>query len=174
MSRNDAIRLTTTSFIVLGLIDWRGATSPFRMKTLLLETVGDFHPVPHTTFYEEPARLAAAGYLDESQEQSGRRRKSYSLTEKGKRALAEWLADPGAEPTELRSPAMLKVFFGANPGPLAEAALARHRQLLDGFEALRGERRPAAGPGRALEAGIEYHRSWVRIWERLGRETSDR
>jgi PadR family transcriptional regulator AphA len=168
MAREEKIRLTTTSFIVLGLIDWLGPTSPFRMKKLLLETVGDFHPVPHTAFYEEPARLAAAGYLDESQEQSGRRRKSYSLTEKGRGALTAWLADPAVEPTEVRSPAMLKVFFGADPGPLADLALTRHRELLAGFEAVRKERRPQGGPGRALDAGIEYHRSWVRIWERLG------
>lgn len=136
---------------------------------MLLRSVADFHPVPHTTFYAEPARLAAAGYLDESQEAAGRRRKQYALTDKGGQALHEWLADPQAEPTEMRAPAMLKVFFGADPAPLAHAALARHRALLEGFEAVSADppRRLTAGARRALDAGIEYHRFWVRTWEGL-------
>ena len=160
------IRLTSTSFIVLGMIDWLGPSSPYTLKKVLEGSIADFHPVPHTTFYEEPARLAVAGYLDESQEAGGRRRKLYSLTREGRRALADWLADPSAEPTEIRSPAMLKVFFGADPAPLAEAGLERHRELLAHFEAVPD---PGGGRGLALRTGIDYHRMWIAAWQRLRR-----
>lgn len=170
MASSGDIRLTPTSFIVLGLIDWLGPSTPYRLKKMLERSIADFHPVPHTTFYAEPARLAAAGYLDESREAAGRRRKEYSLTEQGREALRDWLADPNAEPTEVRAPAMLKVFFGADPEPLANAALARHTALLEGFESVRARVDPKqarSGQIRALDTGIEYHSFWVRAWNRL-------
>ena len=59
------IRLTSTSYVVLGMLDWLGPSTPYRLKRVMSESVEDFFPVPHTSFYAEPARLAAAGYLDE-------------------------------------------------------------------------------------------------------------
>jgi DNA-binding PadR family transcriptional regulator len=170
MSSRD-IRLSVTSYVVLGTLDLIGPSSPYRLKKLVEESVADFHPVPHTTLYEEPARLAAAGYLEESQEEGGRRRKRYALTERGAQALREWLADPVAEPTELRSPALLKVFFGADPEPLARAQMEHHERLLGFFEAMRSERgerlRPA--PRRLLDVGIEFHSFFARTWRRLAK-----
>jgi PadR family transcriptional regulator AphA len=169
------VRLTATSYVVLGLVRQLEPASPYALKKLMETSVADFHPVPHTTFYVEPARLAKAGYLHETQEQSGRRRKAYSLTEKGRDALDGWLADPEAEPTQVRSPAMLKVFFGANPAPLARATLAHHEGLLAYFEMLR-ERRGAnleSGQRLALEAGIGYHRWWCDQWRRLRAPADD-
>ena len=47
--------------------------------------MGGFFSIPHSQLYAEPERLARAGYLRERREQTGRRRKHYSLTEKGRR-----------------------------------------------------------------------------------------
>lgn len=173
MSTPPEIRLSPTSYVVLGLLDWLGPSSPYRLKKALEVSVADFHPVPHTSFYAEPARLAEAGYLDESQEEGGRRRKRYSLTDRGREALSEWLADPVAEPTQVRSPPMLKVFFGADPGPLAESELARHRELLAGFEDVRDRLEHPPHRRRALDAGIAFHRTWVETWERMRAETDE-
>ena len=164
------IQLTSTSFIVLGLLQWLGPASPYRLKKVLESSIADFHRIPHTTMYSEPARLAAAGYLEETQEGTGRRRKRYTITEKGREALAEWLADPRAEPTEVRSPALLKVFFGADPEPLAAPALAYHREWRAFLEGVRdGREGPMPeGVARALEAGIGYHGFWIEQWTRLG------
>ena len=165
-----ALRLTPTSYVVLGLVDvLEPDATPYRLKQVMARSVADFHPVPHTTFYVEPARLAKGGYLEEVQEERGRRRKSYSLTDKGRRALTDWVADTEAEATQLRSPAMLKVFLGADPEPLARAALAHHQALLANFQnllAVRGDHLQP-GPRRALETGISYHRWWISAWERL-------
>jgi PadR family transcriptional regulator AphA len=169
MARAEQIQLTPTSYVVLGMVDWLGPSTPYTLKKMLEVSVADFYRVPHTTMYSEPARLAAAGYLEESQEGEGRRRKRYSLTDKGRSALKEWLADPEVEPTEVRAPALLKVFFGADPAPLAEAGLEYHRELLEFFEGLREQKPPPMSEGamRALETGIAYHRFWVEQWERL-------
>lgn len=166
------IRLTSTSYVVLGMLDWLGPSSPYKLKKLAEQSIADFYAVPHTTFYDEPARLAAAGYVDEAQEETGRRRKRYALTPKGRRALADWLADPEVEPTELRSPALLKVFFGADVAPLAEAGLARHEALLASFERIRDEEDVAPAPRLALATGINYHRMWVDTWKWLRRAGS--
>ena len=91
-----------------------------------------------------PARRE--GLLDEQQEQNGRRRKVYRLTEAGRRALDDWRAEPAGEPFELRDPGMLKLVFGADPGPLAETQLAFHEQRLEtyrGYAALDDARRHA-------------------------------
>ena len=75
------IRLTTTSYAVLCLLDLAGEATPYELKQMLVHSIEHFWPVPHTTFYDEPSRLAKAGYLSESQERGGRRRKRYALTD---------------------------------------------------------------------------------------------
>ena len=81
-ARKGEIRLTSTSYVVLGMIDWLGPSTPYRLKRVLAESVQDFFPVPHTSFYAEPARLATAGYLDEHVEAGGRRRRTFALTDR--------------------------------------------------------------------------------------------
>src|SRR4051794_36012602 len=96
------IRLTSTSFVVLGLIRWAGESTPYELKRFLEKSVENFWPVPHTTFYAEPARLATAGYLSERQEQGGRRRKVYALTDRGAAALEEWVRSERVAEPQLR------------------------------------------------------------------------
>jgi len=85
----------------------------------------------------------------------------------GEGALAEWLAEPTREFTELRDSGLLQLFFGADPVRLAEAQLEVHRPRLAEYE----ESRDRYGPhlSRAmrlvLESGIGHEREWVRFWE---------
>src|ERR687889_2047292 len=124
--RKGEIRLTSTSYVVLGMLDWLGASTPYRLKRALARSVQDFFPVPHTSFYAEPARLAAAGYLEERVERGGRRRRTFELTERGREALRAWLAEPETRFGEFRFPGMLKVFFGADPTGFADEQAAPH------------------------------------------------
>jgi PadR family transcriptional regulator, regulatory protein AphA len=64
------------------------------------------------------------------------RRRSYRITPEGRAALSAWLAKPAAEPPQLRSLGLLKLFFAqhAGPGDIAELAWVRaelHRQAVD-------------------------------------------
>lgn len=105
-------RLTTTSYVVLGLIGLRGPSTSYDLKRAVGRSVGFFWAFPHAQLYSEPRRLAKEGLLDVSTEDEGRRRQTFSLTEKGSRALRRWLAEPVTEPMQVRDVAELKLFFG--------------------------------------------------------------
>jgi PadR family transcriptional regulator AphA len=163
------MKLTPTSYIVLGVIDQTGSTTPYALKQSVEASVGNFWSVPHSQLYAEPARLAAAGYLTERREETGRRRKTYSLTAKGRRALERWRDEPESVLPELRDLGLLKVFFGGDPAGLARPQLAAHEAKLEAYRAMLkadtgGEPR---GPWRTLEAGLAHEREWVRFWSRL-------
>jgi PadR family transcriptional regulator, regulatory protein AphA len=174
-----AIRLTTTSYAVLCLLHLAGEGTPYELKQMLVHSIEHFWPIPHTTFYDEPARLAKAGYLSQSQEEGGRRRKRYALTDMGREALRAWADAPGAPPSQYRDEAMLKVFAGADPGAAFTGRTDWHRaQLteLEGYlEALKeghGGRREDEwrGPETTVLGGIEYHRQMIAIFERFSEQ----
>ena len=48
---------------MLALLEQLGEATSYDIKQALESSIENFWPVPHTTAYEEPARLAAAGYL---------------------------------------------------------------------------------------------------------------
>jgi PadR family transcriptional regulator AphA len=163
------IRLTPTSYIVLGLLEFAGECTPYRLKQLVAGTVGHFWTLQHAQLYTEPERLAKAGYVTESRERGGRRRKLYALTERGRATLDAWRADPSSERAELREPALLKLFFGADGRRLAAVQLPAHREKLAEYEAIRDglpEEVPD-GPRQALAMGIRHEREFVRFWEEL-------
>src|SRR5437868_3154880 len=87
MASQDEIRLTRTSYAVLGLIRVFGQGSPYDLKRWIGNSVENFWPVPHTTAYSEPERLTRGGYLVERREERGRRRRLYQITERGREAL---------------------------------------------------------------------------------------
>jgi len=162
-------RLTPTSYIVLGLLDAYGEATPYELKQMVAAGVGNFWSLQHAQLYTEPQRLTAAGYLTERREESGRRRRRYSVTPSGRAALRAWAAEPTDEFTELRDPGLLRLFFGADPGPLAAVQLAVHKRRLAEYEALRdqaGDDAPA-GPRLTLDAGIAHEREWARFWSKL-------
>ena len=170
------IRLTPTSFIVLGLLSWAEKATPYELKQMAAP-LSDLWSVQHTQLYGEPARLAKAGYLTEQQETTGRRRKTYALTRQGREALAEWLTGPTSAFTELRDPGLLKLYFGADPQAVAAEQAELHRRKLAEYETFvaHGSPEEAEGPWLALQAGLAHEREWVRYWDELEkRETRSR
>jgi DNA-binding PadR family transcriptional regulator len=164
------IRLSPTSYVVLGLVDLLGTASPYDLKRAAAAGVGYFWSLPHTQLYSEPARLAEAGLLDERREKSGRRRRLYSLTDAGREALEEWRGSPTTDLYEIRDAGLLQLFLGGDPAKLAESQLAAHRENLRHLEALRDGADPADVPEGvclALEAGIGHAREYVRFWTRV-------
>jgi PadR family transcriptional regulator AphA len=159
-------RLSPTSYIVLALIDGAKEATPYDLKQAVATTLGNFWSLPHAQIYAEPERLAEAGYLSERREQGGRRRRHYKLTAQGKKALRDWLAEPTGEMAELRDPGILKLFFGGEPKPLAEAQLSTHQQRLAELENLAERIAGHVSPGFLLtvRAGIGHEREWVRFW----------
>jgi PadR family transcriptional regulator, regulatory protein AphA len=161
--------LTHTSFVMLGLVEMSGEATPYDLKQAASYSVGNFWTMQHAAFYSEPQRLAEAGLLSVKQEEGGRRRKHYRLTASGTKALDAWRAQPTADLAEIRNPALLKLFFGADPATLAQAQLEASKEKLAQYESMyaQSEGRVTPGPRASLEAGIAQMRAWVRFWQRL-------
>jgi len=162
--------LTPTSYIVLGLLA-EGPGTPYDLKARVAAGVGNIWTVQHAQLYTETARLAEEGFLDEHREAEGRRRKTYSITRAGKKALSAWLAeDAESELPEVRDPGLLKLYMGADPKALAAAQVAAHKARLKEWEnlkmALSGFEVPE-GPGLTLDAGLAYERMSVKFWSSL-------
>jgi DNA-binding PadR family transcriptional regulator len=160
------MKLTTTSYAVLGLVRTFGPATVYDLKQALEKSVENFWPIPHTTFYAEPDKLAKAGLLAVEQEPGGRRRKVYSVTPEGEQAIAEWVAEPSAAPPQLHDELVLKLFMGADPRPLLEERLAFYREKLaelEGYLAVV----ETEGIRRSLIAGTEYNRSQIAMFERV-------
>ena len=102
--------LTTTSYAILGLLAIRPWTT-YELAKQMDRSLGRLWPRAESKLYEEPKKLVAFGLARASNEMVGRRpRTIYSITARGRRALREWLATPGAPPS-LESEQLLKVFF---------------------------------------------------------------
>lgn len=161
--------LTPTSYIVLGLLD-KGPGTPYDLKAMVAASLGNFWSIPHAQLYSETARLAEEGLLDEERESEGRRRKVYSITKTGKKALTAWLKVPVDDLGEMRDPAMLKVFFGADPVMIAADQAVIHRAKLKEWEDLKENLRNLEIPEGvllSLEAGIVHHRAFAKFWASL-------
>lgn len=174
--KSKSIRLTGTSYALLAVLAEFGESTSYEIKQWLERSIQNFWPVPHTTAYEEPARLAAAGYLSARQEEGGRRRRVYALTDAGREALSAWAAEPAASPPQLRDEGMLKTFAGADPRPIRAERAAWHRakrEELEGYlKAVRStDRYPHSEP--VLLAGITYHQAMLEILDRLAGEATE-
>jgi DNA-binding PadR family transcriptional regulator len=170
MAKRD-IRLTPTSYIVLGLIGAAGRATPYDLKRVHQQGIGGFWSLNHAQLYAEPDRLVKGGYLSVEQEEGGRRRKQYELTSRGRDAFSEWLSTPTGAFTELRDPGLLQLFFGAAPGPLADVQRRIHGERLAEYERLHASAGDwPEGARLVLESGIGHEREWLRFWEGVASE----
>ncbi|WP_228010330.1 PadR family transcriptional regulator [Nonomuraea phyllanthi] len=169
--------LSPPECVVLGLTARHGAMTPYGLKARVEESVDYFWPVPHAQLYRIPARPASLGLLREEAEHTGRRRRVFHLTDEGRTALNQWLADPHAPEPETRDPAQLKLFFADLGDPADVVALARerarrHRHWLEVHRSLRAgldpsDRTRLVSRARILKLGILHEQAYVDSWESL-------
>ncbi|MGD0273350.1 MAG: PadR family transcriptional regulator [Gaiellaceae bacterium] len=164
--------LTPVSYLVLGWIAHSPAT-PYDLKRKVAQSVGNFWAFPHSQLYAEPARLSELGLLEEEQEQHGRRRHVYSITETGRQALEEWLREPTSEAPQIRDVALLKLFFSdsldsENIVALAQAQERSHREKLAAYEEVERTIPDHATFGRAtLRMGFAVERAFIEFWSEI-------
>lgn len=122
-------RLSSTSYLVLGLIALRGPSASYDLKRAVGRSVGYFWPFPHTQLYDEPRRLVEAGLLTTTSDDHGRRRRTYSLAPRGLEVLREWLNDSDARVFQVRDEGELKLFFSelADDGAVEKLAAEQAR-----------------------------------------------
>ncbi|PPK70453.1 PadR family transcriptional regulator [Actinokineospora auranticolor] len=148
-----------------------GPATSYDLKQRVGGTIGNFWAFAHSQLYDEPARLAEAGLLVASEEEGGRRRRTYSITDLGRAALREWLSAPTPDQTEVRDLGLLKLFFstfGAD-GDLATLAHDRfesHRARADEYARMYEVLVPHADPWsmKSLELGIRIERCAQEFW----------
>jgi DNA-binding PadR family transcriptional regulator len=147
--------MTTTSYAILGLL----AVKPWTTHELVRQvdrSLRRIWPRAQSKLYEEPKKLVALGYARATDDWLGRRRRTrYTITPRGRRALAAWLARPGAGPV-LECEQLLQLHFadsGTKDQVLATLGAARawvqeqnEENLATGRAYLRGE---GAFPERA-------------------------
>jgi PadR family transcriptional regulator, regulatory protein AphA len=173
-------KLNATSYVVLGMLSYGPATS-YQLKQQVSRTIGNFWAFAHSQLYDEPARLVTAGLVSQTTEEGGRRKRTYSITDEGRRALAEWLSEPTLEQTEVRDTGLLKLFFGMGATPdnirqLAKDRYESHRDRADGYLRQRAEIESLADRWqlKTLELGMRFERTVEKFWkdfmEELDRE----
>ncbi|MDR7251331.1 DNA-binding PadR family transcriptional regulator [Nocardioides sp. BE266] len=173
-----ATKLTPTSYVVLGMVAMRGATTSYDLKRAIGHSVGYFWPFPHAQLYSEPKRLVELGLLSVATEPDGRRRQTYSVTEVGMKELRSWLAEPTNEQMQVRDVAEMKLFFGEFAEPddllaLASAQIDQHRERIATYEGMQERfagREDVAGRMVPLRLGLEIERAALRFWEDYERE----
>jgi DNA-binding PadR family transcriptional regulator len=132
--------------------------------------------------YAETERLARLGLLLEEREQVGRRRRTYRITPRGRAALEAWLTEPALETPQVRSLALLQLYFGHFASPEDLAALARaqievHRRRLAVIEQIverlqtREDRRWQRAVAEMMRAADQ---AMAEQWRRIGQLTGER
>jgi PadR family transcriptional regulator AphA len=173
-------RLSSTSYLVLGLLAREGPSTPYDLERHVRATLGNFWSFPHTLLYTEPPRLTAQGLVTESRETEGRRRRVFTITPAGSLALSAWLDRPSGAPTELRDLGLLQLFFADLASAearlrLAEQQLAIHRAKLLSYQEDEQRQRRPGGLGRGhrtvehwrgetLRMGLLYEGAAVDFW----------
>jgi PadR family transcriptional regulator, regulatory protein AphA len=134
MSSRDAHRLTTTSYAILGLLATR-SWSTYELTKQLRRSIHHAWPRADSNIYAEPKRLVELGLAKSERQTVGRRpRTVYTITPKGRRALASWIGSESS-PTRFESETLVKVLFG-NYGTKDEL-LANLRRFADEAAAAR-------------------------------------
>lgn len=107
-----AAPLTTTSYAILGLLAIKPWTT-YELAQQMQRALGQFWPRAESKLYEEPKKLVAHGLARASSEMVGKRpRTIYTITAKGRRAMAAWVpAPPTGDGPVLEFEQMVKVFF---------------------------------------------------------------
>ncbi|MFG2888020.1 PadR family transcriptional regulator [Streptomyces sp. NPDC048248] len=175
------LRLSTTSYVVLGMVAMRGPSTPYDLKRAIGRSVGYFWNFPHAQLYSEPKRLEEAGLLELHEEDTGRRRKIYTITETGQAALRDWLAEPVKEHFELRDVAEIKLFFNELAGPEDVARLAReqveqHERRIAEYEEMQrryGQIEEVAGRMITLELGLGMEYAALEFWRKVQARADD-
>jgi DNA-binding PadR family transcriptional regulator len=110
--------MTTTSYAILGLL----AVKPWTTHELVQQvdrSLRRMWPRAQSKLYEEPKKLVTFGYARATDDSVGRRRRTrYTITAKGRRALAAWLSEPGEGPV-LEFEQLVKIHF-ADSGSKAD------------------------------------------------------
>ncbi|MDG9722110.1 MULTISPECIES: PadR family transcriptional regulator [unclassified Streptomyces] len=178
--------LSASAYVVLGLLEQQGATTPYALDREIQQSVGNFWSFPRSQIYAEAARLVRRGLVVEERESTGRRRRTLSLTQAGRDTLAEWLTGAAGHDTDIRDEGLLRLYFQQDASSGAERVrqlaveqrdahrrkLAEYETILASVPAPSGAALDTAGPGSRFEPtqaavlafGLRFEELAVAFW----------
>jgi DNA-binding PadR family transcriptional regulator len=147
--------MTSTTYAILGLLAVKSWTT-HELVQQVDRSLRRMWPRAQSKLYEEPKKLVAHGYAKATDDPVGRRRRTrYTITAKGRRALAAWLQEPGEGPV-LEFEQLVKIHFadsGTKADVIANLEAARTWVLEENQENLAAARAylldESPFPGRA-------------------------
>lgn len=146
------------TYALLGMLAVRSWTG-YEMTKQLRRSLRFVWASSEGNLYREQAGIVKRGWATvELEENRGRRRKRYHITESGRAALEQWLASPVEEP-HLEVEGVLRLFHGSSATVDDLAASMRQtsamaRQMLDELLGFVDEYLSEDGPLAMLEAGV--------------------
>ena len=144
--------IPATTYAVLGMLTF-GEMSGYDLGKLIERSISRFGFQPaKSQVYATLRRLVALGWATERAVTQRDRpdKRVYRITPEGELALRGWLESPAVEPEIVRSPFLLKVFFGAlipTETLLAQMKEA-HRRAIEELESLEEVEREIGVSGR--------------------------
>ena len=159
-------KLTPFSYAVLILVGRSGAGAHDLVR--MMRQGRSFWTAAESQWYAEPKRLAEQGYLDaERVPGQTRERTHYTLTAKGRKAVADWLEEPSGFIRIQNEPVVR----------LLGADLARdERRVAESLGAIRAEiaeRRDELRRGRELQQGLPHRERYLALNNDLGERILD-
>jgi DNA-binding PadR family transcriptional regulator len=160
--------LSPTARVILGMLSFAPRTG-YDIKRVADFSTKFFWGASYGQIYPELKRLESAGLVSSREEPRGAvRRRVYTLTAHGKRALDEWLTDD-TELFDLRDEGLLKLFFGEildhdDLLTLVKRRRAWFEEVARYFRGLADQLGPMDDPsGEVLRYGIELM-DWNAAW----------
>jgi DNA-binding PadR family transcriptional regulator len=171
----DTLRLSTTSYVVLGMVAIRGSSTTYEIQRALERTLGWFWAFTQTSLYNESSRLAELGLLTVDVEHTGRHRKLYTIAPEGLRLVQEWLRTAPDGPMEIRDLAQVKLFFSELTSPedvvaLAHSEVAFYTERIEHLRTLEAAfhgRTELASRVAPIGHGIGIYQAAVAFWENI-------
>lgn len=154
-------RENKTAFAVLGLLAWRGPLSGYQVKQVYEVSASFFWNVSYGQIYPTLKGLERDGLVSHATERDAGRpeRRIYEITDAGRAALDEWLAEP-TDPLQLRVEALLKLIHGFRQSPeVAVGHVTRLRQQAEVANAKREATVARVQPAwsrAGLDAAVPY------------------
>ena len=150
--------LNPFSYVVLTLVGRGGATAPELAEMMVRGRI--YWTAPRSQWYAEPKKLAASGHLKATQE-PGRTgpRTRYTLTAKGRKAVASWVRTPVGLP-KIQHEALVRVLavdLADDPADVLEGLLPMREELAETRAFVERAREIAATvPGRGERLLVQH------------------
>jgi DNA-binding PadR family transcriptional regulator len=165
------------SYAVLTIVALLGPASAYDIERFLERLAAEFWSAPHTQVYRECAALEGAGLLRAKQEKTGRKRRVYSLTKKGRDEVTDWIRTPTGRSIEIRDISHLKLLASElstteDIRALAEAQVASYEARLQNLSEIeeRYHSRPELGLRmQSVAMGRGVYQAALDFWTKIAK-----